>query len=119
MFLHGDRRPTHRIARDEVHPGVDELEPELVGETHHRRLRGRDPLAAQLDDLVIGHTVRPETSPDPVSGLQDENVDPTIGQAPSGHETRHTGADHDHLTSFSVMHEQSEGKPRTQGRGLR
>ena len=111
MFLHGDRRPTHRIARDEVHPGVDELEPELVGETHHRRLRGRDPLAAQLDDLAIGHTVRPETSPDPVSGLQDHNVDPSIGQAASSYEPRHPGADHDHLTSWFTPHERSERMP--------
>ena len=51
----------------------------LVGEADHCPLRSRDPLAAQLDHLAIGHAVGPETASNPFPCLQNQHVEAAIG----------------------------------------
>ncbi len=44
-------------------------------------------------------------------GLENQNVEPSIGQSPSRDQARHPGADHDHLTRRAAIHKRSEGMP--------
>lgn len=103
-------RPADGVPGDEIHAGIDRDEPELVDQAHHCLLSSGDPLTTELDDLSVGKTMRPEATADPVSTLEDDDIQPEIGEATCRHHSRDTGPHHHDLMSFGGGHEIGEAR---------
>jgi hypothetical protein len=96
----GVGRDAARFSDVVAHAGVGEPEAVAVRELSHHLIAVEDELRASLDQrrraARCSHAFRLHPAADTVARLEDENVDPTIGQFGRSRETREATPDDDH-----------------------